>query len=274
MFDSIVDGRQRAERRLGAGALLSIALHGVAVALALWLPTRVRAPAGPVGVEVAFLTAPSLEPAGGLGSTAEPTALVAEPRPASETQEPKAEPASTPRKTRTAKPERSAPVPETSPDVPTRPASAPSAAASGSAATQAARGPTGSSPTVSAVVGGQNHGSGRGAQPGAGLGSTVSPHRYEILPFGPGMTRPQLLGGRDPVYTRAARMARVEGTVIARCVITAQGRLEKCRIVKGQPHMDEAVLQALATRRYTPVTFQGHVQAVLYNVTISLRMRE
>jgi protein TonB len=88
------------------------------------------------------------------------------------------------------------------------------------------------------------------------------------------MTRPQLLGGRDPVYTRAARMARVEGTVIARCVITVQGRLEKCRIVKGQPHMDEAVLQALATRKYTPVTYQGHVQAVLYNVQVSLRMRE
>jgi protein TonB len=126
---------------------------------------------------------------------------------------------------------------------------------------------------VTTAFAGQNSGAGRGAQPGAGPGASGA-HRYEILPFGAGMTRPQLLAGRDPVYTRAARMARVEGTVIARCVITVQGRLEKCRIIKGQPHMDEAVLQALATRQYRPVTFQGHVQAVLYNVTISLRMRE
>jgi protein TonB len=228
-------------------------------------------------VEVAFLTAPTLEPAGGESAetTAAEPAQVAAPAAEPEVkQEP--DPAPTPRKPRAIKPEKIEPALEPKAEAqPVQPApAAASSAASGSSPTPAPGALGSGSATVSAALAGQKAGTGRGAQAGSALGSATTTHRYEILPFGPGMTRPQPLSGRDPVYTRAARMARVEGTVIARCVITVQGRLEKCRIVKGQPHMDDAVLQALATRRYTPVMYQGHVQAVLYNVHVTLRMRE
>jgi protein TonB len=34
--------------------------------------------------------------------------------------------------------------------------------------------------------------------------------------------------------------------------------------VKGLPYMDKAMLDALATRKYTPVMYQGHPVAVEY----------
>jgi len=91
-----------------------------------------------------------------------------------------------------------------------------------------------------------------------------------VLPFGPDMSRPVLLSGSDPIYTREAVVAKVEGVMIARCTITAAGRLENCRILKGLPYMDVSMLDALATRRYSPATYQGKPIAVEYVFNVKL----
>jgi periplasmic protein TonB len=91
----------------------------------------------------------------------------------------------------------------------------------------------------------------------------------EILPFGEGMNLPRLINGPEPAYPREAREARVEGTLLAKCVITTEGALRSCRIIKSLPFLDEPVLAALARRRYAPVMFQGHAVNVEY--VISLR---
>ena len=91
----------------------------------------------------------------------------------------------------------------------------------------------------------------------------------EVLPFGEGMNLPRLLEGPEPVYPREAREARVEGTLLAKCVITTEGTLRSCRIIKSLPFLDEPVLTALAHRRYAPVMFQGRPVNVEY--VISLR---
>jgi protein TonB len=90
--------------------------------------------------------------------------------------------------------------------------------------------------------------------------------------FGEGMTRPTKLSGGDPVYTREALVARVEGVMIVKCVITVAGTLQGCRIIKGLPHMDKATLAALSARRYTPVMLEGRPVAVEYVFTIRLVM--
>jgi protein TonB len=86
------------------------------------------------------------------------------------------------------------------------------------------------------------------------------------------MTRPVQVEGRDPVYTREALEARIQGLMIVKCVITIEGRLENCRIIKPLPHMEKAVLDALSTRRYKPVTYQGRPVAVDYVFNIKLVM--
>ncbi|WP_437997713.1 TonB family protein [Sorangium sp. So ce185] len=97
-----------------------------------------------------------------------------------------------------------------------------------------------------------------------------APAAPEILPFQEGMTRPVPIAAPAVVYTRQARQARVEGTVLAKCVVTTAGSLTGCRIVKGVPHMNEAVLEALAASRYKPVTYQGRPVNVDYVFSIKL----
>ena len=91
-----------------------------------------------------------------------------------------------------------------------------------------------------------------------------------VLPFGAGMERPKKLSGRDPEFSREALAAKVEGLMIVRCVIELDGRLDDCKVIKSLPFMEDAVLSALATHRYSPVMFQGRPQRVNYTFNIKL----
>ena len=85
-----------------------------------------------------------------------------------------------------------------------------------------------------------------------------------VLAFGPEMTRPSLISGGELAYPREAMLAGVSGTIIAKCTVTAEGTLRNCRIIKGLPFLDKAALDVLATRRYSPVTYQGKAVSVEY----------
>lgn len=99
------------------------------------------------------------------------------------------------------------------------------------------------------------------------------PTGEETLPFSMGtMTPPKLVSGASLQYTREALEAQVHGLLIAKCVITREGDVENCRIIKGLPHMEEAVLSALKTRHYTPVTYQGKAISVSYIFNVQLEL--
>ncbi|HEU4409195.1 MAG TPA: TonB family protein [Polyangiaceae bacterium] len=106
------------------------------------------------------------------------------------------------------------------------------------------------------------------APPKAPEASPGAPKPGSVLPFGPEMTRPTLLSGATPAYPREALIAGVEGTVVVRCTITTGGTLQNCRILKGLPFMDKPVLDAMATRRYSPVMLRGAPVAVEYVFTL------
>jgi eukaryotic-like serine/threonine-protein kinase len=95
-----------------------------------------------------------------------------------------------------------------------------------------------------------------------------------ILRLGDDMKRPQLLSGSDPKYTPEALAAGVQGTMVAKCVISAVGALENCKLLKTLPYMEHAVLASLATRRYTPVVYEGRTRALEYIVNIKLVIPE
>ncbi len=105
-----------------------------------------------------------------------------------------------------------------------------------------------------------------------GLGNSQESTGTDVLPFGSGMTPPRLLGNPGIEYTHQAIAARVEGTMIARCVVTVRGDVTDCRIIRGLPHMNDAVLEALHRRRYTPVEYQGRPVSVSYVFTLRLKL--
>jgi protein TonB len=91
------------------------------------------------------------------------------------------------------------------------------------------------------------------------------------LPLTSEMKRPELIDeGRAPEFTSNAWKKQVQGTAIAKCVVTLEGRLEQCRMVKSVPGMDQAVLDSLATRRYEPAQLNGKPVAVEMAVTVRL----
>lgn len=92
----------------------------------------------------------------------------------------------------------------------------------------------------------------------------------EVLLFQDGMTRPVPILAPTVTYTREARQAKVEGTVLARCVLTTAGTPTDCRILKGVSHLNTAVLSALASSRYTPIMFQGRPVNVEYVFAVKL----
>lgn len=111
-----------------------------------------------------------------------------------------------------------------------------------------------------------------GGVPGGLVGGVVGGTGSGVLPFGEGMTRPQLLSGGPPEYTAEARAARVEGKVIVRCTITISGEMRDCKIIKGVPILNEIVLSRLHANRYTPVMFQGRPQAVQYLLPFNFKL--
>ncbi|WPB74870.1 energy transducer TonB [Archangium violaceum] len=107
---------------------------------------------------------------------------------------------------------------------------------------------------------------------GGVLGGQVGSTGTDVLPFGAGMTRPEKMSGPAPQYTREALEARVQGLMIVKCVITTEGAIERCRIIKPLPHMEQAVLDSLYAQRYKPVTFQGRPVQVDYTFNIRLSL--
>jgi protein TonB len=86
------------------------------------------------------------------------------------------------------------------------------------------------------------------------------------------MTRPVLVSGPELVYTRRALEREVEGLMIVKCVVTISGAVRDCQILQGLPYMDDAVLEALAHRRYNPATQGGRPVEVNYIFRINLRL--
>ncbi len=93
----------------------------------------------------------------------------------------------------------------------------------------------------------------------------------DVVPFGEGMTRPVLMTpGKAVSYGSQALEARVEGTMIVKCTITIEGRVEHCTVIKTLPFLEEAVLENLYSSHYAPVTYQGKPVAVGYTFNVKL----
>jgi protein TonB len=117
----------------------------------------------------------------------------------------------------------------------------------------------------------------KGGVVGGVVGGTLGGTGTGLLPFGEGMTRPVMVsssnGEQGPSYTPEARAAEVEGIMLVKCTITAEGAVTNCQILKPVPLMEAAALKWLATAKYTPVTFQGHPQTVSYVFNFRFRLK-
>ncbi len=86
------------------------------------------------------------------------------------------------------------------------------------------------------------------------------------------MTAPSMISGPSPEYTEEAIERGVEGTMTLRCIVNAQGRVHACKVQKGLPFMDRAVISALEARKYHPALSQGKPVDVFYTFNVRLKL--
>lgn len=88
------------------------------------------------------------------------------------------------------------------------------------------------------------------------------------------VTRPDKLIGLSIKYPRAAMKAKVQGETSVQCTIRADGRNTNCRILKGLPYLDDAVLRAVEAARSEPIRVNGKAVDFsdhIWHITITLR---
>ncbi|HRI70295.1 MAG TPA: energy transducer TonB [Polyangium sp.] len=107
---------------------------------------------------------------------------------------------------------------------------------------------------------------------GTDVEKTDAPEYANVtIPFGPGMSRPTLIAGLTPSLPPIAIAKGVTGTWIGRCIITEQGSVEGCEVIKGLPESNEHICQSIQAQKYTPIIFEGKPQRVFYQFKITFR---
>ncbi len=76
-----------------------------------------------------------------------------------------------------------------------------------------------------------------------------------------------------PVYPEAARLARIEGTVIIEAVIGVSGDVTDVRVLRSRPLLDQAALDAVRQWKYVPTLLNEVPVPVVMTVTVTFSLR-
>ena len=106
----------------------------------------------------------------------------------------------------------------------------------------------------------------------AAVPAPPAPAVVTAVEFNDSMTLPSMVSGPVPEYTPDAVERGVEGNMQVRCVITADGQVRSCKVLKGLPFMNGAVVAALERRKYRPALAQGKPLDVYYTFNIRLKL--
>ncbi|GAC1347708.1 MAG: hypothetical protein NVSMB23_27410 [Myxococcales bacterium] len=238
MFDSVVRQDRLPRTRFGVGFLFAVMAHAGVVAWAYWRSTH-KVHAEQAAVEVAFVKPPAAPPPPPPPPPAAHRKVTqkVKPHPRPVVQQAIIQPVQVAEQ----KP------PEPSSDLPDEDEGEEGGVEGG-------------------VVGGV-----KGGVVGGVLGGTGQPGGGR-LEFNDTMTPPTKVSGPNPEYTRQALDHEVEGLMMIRCVVTVEGVVKDCRVTRGLPFMDRAVVEALERRRYKPALLMGRPVEVDYTFKIRLAL--
>ncbi len=97
-----------------------------------------------------------------------------------------------------------------------------------------------------------------------------SPERLPApaLPTSEGVTPARLKHEVEPVYPTEARRMRIEGPVVLRAAIDADGRVSSIGLIKGSPVLAQAAMAAVRQWRYLPSELNHHPTPSTTDITI------
>lgn len=114
------------------------------------------------------------------------------------------------------------------------------------------------------------------AGPGSGWFPGVSdrqpPPPSQPIVVGGDVRPPWLLRQVQPVYPAIARGARIQGDVVLRALLDADGRVRQVEVIKGHALLVPSALKAVRQWRYQPTYLNGYPVPVLLEVVVKFRL--
>jgi protein TonB len=111
---------------------------------------------------------------------------------------------------------------------------------------------------------------------GGVLGGVVNapppPPPKEPLRVGGDVRQPKLLKMVEPKYPAAAKSARVEGSVVIEATLTAQGTIEKLKVISGPSLLVQAAVDAMQQWRYEPTYLNGQAVPVIITAKLNFEL--
>jgi protein TonB len=83
---------------------------------------------------------------------------------------------------------------------------------------------------------------------------------------------PQKIRDVAPRYPVIAQQSKVQGFVILEAVISEDGAVESLRVLRSQPLLDAAALEAVRQWRFTPTLLNGQPVPVVMTVTVNFSL--
>jgi len=83
---------------------------------------------------------------------------------------------------------------------------------------------------------------------------------------------PTLLHRVNPVYPQIAISAKKEGIVILEATVGADGGVDHVRVLRSEPLLDNAAVEAVKQWRYSPLQLNGRAQPFILTVTVSFNL--
>lgn len=115
--------------------------------------------------------------------------------------------------------------------------------------------------------------------PGAGLDDAAlspvivpPPPPPALVRVGGKISEPRKIAHVAPVYPPVARAARVQGLVMLEAIIDERGIVDRIRVMKSVPLLDEAAVEAVRQWRYTPTRLNGVPVSVLMTISINFSL--
>ena len=98
------------------------------------------------------------------------------------------------------------------------------------------------------------------------------PPARDPVPVGGNIKNPTKILDVRPVYPQVAQAAKVSGRVIIQATIGADGRVTNATILKSIPLLDQAALDAVRQWRFTPTRLNGVAIPVIMTVTVNFTL--
>lgn len=95
----------------------------------------------------------------------------------------------------------------------------------------------------------------------------------KVYKIGKDVTPPRPLEHADPEYTKAARKAKIQGTVVLKMIVDEQGKPQDVRVTGSlRQDLDQRALDAVRKWSFQPSMKAGHPVAVELEVQINFKL--